>query len=213
MAMYHIVKDHTMVCPDSIGFNVGEVERVNYHHIPGCFVECGVWKGGSSLAMMIANRDYPRAHPRRMIHCFDSFEGLPPAEFKDGPLAIKWQAEHPDNCRASEIEVDTLFFSYGFCGGVDFKLYPGWFHETLPRWCQTPQPIAILRLDGDWYKSTAACLKWMLPHVVEGGTVIIDDYYAWDGCARAVHDHLSFIDTPYRIKTVGYNAAAYFIKE
>jgi O-methyltransferase len=51
--------------------------------------------------------------------------------------------------------------------------------------------IALLRLDGDWYESTMACLDALYDRVVPGGLVIIDDYYTWDGCARAVHDFLS----------------------
>jgi hypothetical protein len=49
----------------------------------------------------------------------------------------------------------------------------------------------VLRLDGDWYDSTIACLKQLYQHVVPGGIVILDDCDAWDGCARATHDFLS----------------------
>jgi O-methyltransferase len=28
-------------------------------------------------------------------------------------------------------------------------------------------------------------------YVVKGGLIIIDDYYVWDGCTKAVHDFLS----------------------
>jgi Macrocin-O-methyltransferase (TylF) len=51
--------------------------------------------------------------------------------------------------------------------------------------------IAVLRLDGDWYDSTMLCLEHLFPLVVPGGLMLIDDYYTWDGCARAVHDYLS----------------------
>jgi len=49
----------------------------------------------------------------------------------------------------------------------------------------------LLRLDSDWYESTKQCLENLFDLVVDGGLVIIDDYYVWDGCARAVHDFLS----------------------
>ena len=35
------------------------------------------------------------------------------------------------------------------------------------------------------------CLAALLPRVMTGGVVIIDDYGTWDGCTRAVHDYLS----------------------
>lgn len=46
-------------------------------------------------------------------------------------------------------------------------------------------------MDGDWYKSTYTILDSLFPYVNENGLVIIDDYYHWDGCSRAVHDYLS----------------------
>ena len=70
----------------------------------------------------------------------------------------------------------------------------------------------MLRLDGDWYDSTMQCLEALVPLVAEGGTIIIDDYYAWDGCARAVHDYLSRNDLPYRIKSLYGNYGAYMVK-
>ncbi len=55
----------------------------------------------------------------------------------------------------------------------------------------TPPPIAVLRLDADWYKSTMECLDKFWDHLLPGGIVLIDDYHDWDGCSRAVHDFLS----------------------
>jgi len=31
----------------------------------------------------------------------------------------------------------------------------------------------------------------LYPYVVKGGLIILDDYYYWEGCAKAVHDFLS----------------------
>jgi len=35
------------------------------------------------------------------------------------------------------------------------------------------------------------CLENIYDKVVPGGIIIIDDYYAWDGCSKAIHDFLS----------------------
>ena len=74
----------------------------------------------------------------------------------------------------------------------------GWFDTTTAN-TEINEPIAILRLDGDWYDSTWVCLENLYPKVVENGLIIIDDYYAWDGCSRAVHDYLSKNNLPLRI--------------
>ncbi len=153
-----------------------------YRNLPGCVVECGVWRGGMSagMAALLGNqRDY---------YLFDSFEGLPPASTIDGEKAIEWQAANQvDNCRTDDAFAHEAM---KLAGAERFHVVGGWFNETLPAF-QPSQRIAILRLDADWYSSTAECLNFLYDHVVPGGLIIADDYYAWDGCARALHDYLS----------------------
>lgn len=53
--------------------------------------------------------------------------------------------------------------------------------------------------------------KCLFPLVVPGGLILIDDYYTWDGCARAVHDYLSREQAAERIeKTSG--GVAYIVR-
>jgi O-methyltransferase len=59
--------------------------------------------------------------------------------------------------------------------------------------------IAVLRLDGDWHESTMICLEKFWDHVLPGDIVLIDDYYVWEGCAKAVHSSLAKRQTPERI--------------
>ena len=91
-----------------------------------------------------------------------------------------------------------------------FDCVKGWFSDTVPH--HPNQPIALLRLDGDWYDSTMVCLQNLYPKVVTGGIIIIDDYYSWDGCSKAVHDYLSSIQSVSRILT-GFNRIAYIVKK
>ena len=75
----------------------------------------------------------------------------------------------------------------------------GWFEKTLPG-VRIDNGIALLRLDADWYESTIACLENLYDQVVPGGIVIVDDYYTWDGCARAVHDFLAHRKVTARVR-------------
>jgi hypothetical protein len=59
-------------------------KQVLNQKVPGCFVECGVWKGGSSAIMALAILN---AGKERHLHLFDSFEGLPEPTEKDGEQA------------------------------------------------------------------------------------------------------------------------------
>ena len=47
-----------------------------------------------------------------------------------------------------------------------------------------------MRLDGDTYESTMDVLQLLYPRLSEGGFCIIDDYYAFPDCSRAVDDYL-----------------------
>lgn len=155
-------------------------------HVDGCVVECGVWRGGMSAGLcrlLGAERSY---------YLFDSFQGLPNAEEIDGKAAIEWQQDtssphYHDNCTA-----DSVFAKKAMeeAGARTSFINEGWFEDTLPK--QAPkEPIALLRLDADWYEGTMKCLDSLFDLVSTYGLIIVDDYYTWDGCSRAVHDFLS----------------------
>lgn len=164
--------------------------------VPGCIVECGVWRGGMSagLAAILGNE--------REYFLFDSFQGLPPAQEIDGTAALRWQkdAQSPqyyNNCSADEeIARQAMTMS----GAKSFQLVKGWFEQTLPAFSLS-KPVALLRLDGDWYDSTLACLETLFDSVVPNGIIILDDYYIWDGCSRALHDFLSGRSSTERIRS------------
>ncbi len=62
----------------------------------------------------------------------------------------------------------------------------GFFHETIPS-----APIgrlALLRLDGDTYESTMSALQLQYDKVSLGGYCVVDDYYAFSDCRRAVDE-------------------------
>jgi hypothetical protein len=48
--------------------------------------------------------------------------------------------------------------------------------------------LALLRLDGDLYKSTQDALTSLYDKVSPGGYVIVDDYNSWDGCRAAADE-------------------------
>jgi O-methyltransferase len=165
-----------------------------HRDVKGCVVECGVWRGG-----MIAGAA-ELLGPDRHYALFDSFQGLPPVREIDGPAAKAWQADeegasYHDNCAAPREFADRAM---RLAGARDVGVHPGWFEDTLKNYVP-PGAIAVLRLDGDWYDSTMVCLEALFPYVAPGGVVIVDDYSAWDGCSRAVHDYLSRHQSPARI--------------
>lgn len=166
-------------------------------NISGCVIECGVWRGGVIAGMV------ETLGSQRYYYAFDSFEGLPPAKEVDGHLALEWQAKQTDkqsplyldNCRADVIYVEEAL-KKAHCS--HYELIKGWFDETLPSF-KPIDKIAVLHLDGDWFDSIMTCLEHLYQYMAPGGVIIIDDYYLFDGCSRAVHSFLAKNNLPIRI--------------
>ncbi len=194
--IYRRFRDYTMIPKDTYFNNLALAERLR--SVPGCVVECGVWRGGmcAGIATVLG--------PSRDYFLFDSFEGLPPATEVDGPAALRWQRNtdapgYHDNCSASP---EFARRAMTLAGAESFELVQGWFNETLPQ-RKIEKPIALLRLDGDWYESTMTCLEHLFERVASGGLIILDDYYTWDGCSRALHDFLSRRSAAERVRHLG----------
>jgi hypothetical protein len=166
-------------------------------------VECGTWKGGMAAALMEIGGTHRR-------YCFfDSFEGLPPAEPIDGKAALEYQSAknspfYYNNCAAT-IEEFKATIARTAVPIEKVEIYKGLFEQTFPGF--NPPPVAVLRLDADWYSSTMACLTKFWDSVMPGGLVIIDDYGNWDGCTKAVHDFLSMRKAPEPIRHTTFGVA------
>ena len=201
--LFNKFKEYTMIPEENFITNLELCDH--FSSVEGDIVECGVWRGGMIAAITDLTKSKKRAH------LFDSFEGLPPAQEIDGKEAINWQQNtkgetYYDNCAADEsFAINAMKSS----GSDNYKLYKGWFENTLNQY--EGNPISVLRLDGDWYDSIKVCLNSLYPFVTEGGIIILDDYYTWDGCTKAVHDYLSEIKSSAKVYQWN-NQVAYIIK-
>jgi O-methyltransferase len=196
------------------------VRAVLTFDIPGDFVECGVWRGGASFLMADLLR---QAQVRnRKVWLFDSFEGSPPPQEMDGPAAIDYAQDtdsswYFDNCRASLRQVQRTAKQLGLTPYTEFV--KGWFDQTLPAHRERIGPIAVLRIDGNWYASVRCCLDNLYDQVVSGGFVILHTYYTYDGEVIAAHEFLGERRLAYPIESVvghcegpEYNQSALFRK-
>jgi len=174
----------------------------------GCYVECGTWRGGVSFAAMQLKTRIAE------FQFFDSFAGLPPPGGRDGAEAITAARDgriRHDNNTASYDEFTANLARFKR-PGQETRVTRGWFADTLPRFA-SPRPIAVLRMDGDWYESTKCILENLFDRVMPGGLVIVDDYYDWEGCAAAIHEFLAARRAAERIHETPYGGVAYLIKE
>lgn len=194
--LYEKCKGFTMTSIERMYSLYKAVEYVVRFEIPGDFVECGVWEGGS--CMLMAQTLARKGDLTRKIFLYDTYTGMArPTEedytLKDGHQAVDiWRRDEKEGynkwCYVPLDEVRRNVLSTGY-PEERLVFVKGMVEDTIPR--TTPKAISILRLDTDWYESTLHALRHMYPLLVERGALIIDDYGVWAGARKAVDEYLA----------------------
>ncbi|MDQ2623207.1 MAG: TylF/MycF family methyltransferase [Actinomycetota bacterium] len=187
------------------------LEYLDRAGIEGDFLECGVWRGGSSMLAAIALQGL--GDRERDLWLFDTFEGMSTPSEHDVSIDGSKMTEVWDQI---EGQTSDPVFAYGSLEEVRRNMastgYPeerlhfvkGKVEETIPG--DLPGKIALLRLDTDWYESTRHELEHLWPLLVPGGVLIIDDYGHWAGARRAVDEFFADrVDAPL-LNRVDYTA-------
>jgi len=214
IALHCAVGPFTMTSPERVRALADAVRYVIANGIPGAFVECGVWRGGSM--MVVAKVLLAAGASDRDLFLFDTFEGMPAPTSRDvaydGRSAAKLLSKRPRHvgdrvwCIADERDVRANLAGTGY-PAERIHLIPGRVEETLPG--AGPGSIALLRLDTDWYESTLHELRHLEPAVVHGGVVMIDDYGHWSGARMAVDEYLESLRPRPLLHRVDYTARSW----
>jgi len=195
-----ICKDQTMINESHLNYLDKIIDDINLNNINGSIVECGVWKGGCCMWMMLCQKKY---NMYREFYLYDTFDGMTfPASNKDHPYAKelynkiqsgeykrdydnwhgekKWAYAPIDLVKnnINKINYDTSKIKY-VIGDINCTL------DNI-----YPSSISILRLDTDWYDSTKKELDVLFPLVSKNGYIIVDDYNAWKGARDATDEFL-----------------------
>jgi hypothetical protein len=196
---------------------VATIDAVAYvlrREIPGALVECGVWKGGSVLAMIRALQR--EGVGDRDLYLFDTFEGMTrPTErdtsWYDTRALDVWMSSEAERTMPWEewfgpdvFNLDTvrsLLLGTGYPEGR-IHFIKGRVEDTLPD--AAPSSIALLRLDTDWHDSTWHELVHLYPRLSDGGVLLIDDYGHWDGCRAAVDRYFEEVEAPIFLSRIDY---------
>ena len=160
--------------------------------IPGAFVECGVWRGGSmrfaAMTLMAMGKT------DRTLYLYDTFEGMTKPDAEDVDLygnkaTNDWiQIERRDvNWSFAPIEeVKAAIASSGY--PMDKVVFvKGPVEKTIPD--TIPERIALLRLDTDWHASTKHEIEHLYPRLVLHGVLALDDYGHYRGAQKAVDEY------------------------
>lgn len=157
------------------------LEQIIADGVPGDLIETGVWRGGATIFMRGILAVYGITD--RTVWVADSFQGLPPLDKEMFPINASIEQIN-EILAVSREEVQRNFALYGLLD-EQVRFLEGWFSDTLP---SAPiAQLALLRLDGDLYRSTWDALSALYAKVAPGGFIIVDDFN-FPFCRQAIHD-------------------------
>ncbi|HEX5279808.1 MAG TPA: TylF/MycF/NovP-related O-methyltransferase [Micropepsaceae bacterium] len=189
------VRPYTMTSDERVAVLESAVRYVT-RNCPGDFVECGVAKGGSMMAIAYTLLDLRMTGPD--LYLYDTFEGMPePDEHDRGrfgePAHRSWRKRRDDAGHSTWINhgIEEVRGNLALTGYPMERVHfvKGKVEETLST-AALPERIALLRLDTDWYASTRAEFDHLYPRLVRGGILIVDDYFRWQGSRKATDEYL-----------------------
>ena len=170
------------------------VDHLVRQRIPGDIVECGVWRGGSMMAVALAL--LARGDTSRHLYLYDTYEGMsePTAEDRshtgESAQAQLARTERGQGvwCEAGLNDVQANLWSTGY-PREQIHFVQGKVEDSIP--ATMPETIALLRLDTDWYESTKHELVHLYPKLQRNGLLVIDDYGHWQGARQAVDEYFA----------------------
>lgn len=127
-------------------------------HLEGDLVECGTYKGASAFLMCKAHRD-----SGRVVHLFDSFEGLSAPDHRDGAYWVQGALTMPEQTLHETL---AEFHNY--------ETYKGWIPERFSEVANLK--FSFLHIDVDLYQPTWDSLAFFYDKIVPGGVILMDDY-------------------------------------
>jgi len=130
----------------------------------------------------------------REIFLYDTYEGMSEPTSDDvrydgmdaGGRFDELRSKDQAWCFASLDDVKANVLSTGYAPSK-IRFVQGKVEDTIP--ATLPGPIAILRLDTDWYESTKHELEQLFPLLHPRGILLIDDYGYWAGARKAVDEY------------------------
>jgi asparagine synthase (glutamine-hydrolysing) len=171
--------------------------------LPGIFVEAGCALGGSAILIAsVKSRSRP-------FFVYDVFGMIPPPT-KDDTKDVHERYKQIVAGKALGLRGNTY---YGYQDnlqdlvqanlerfGIDCQeqrvaLIKGLVQDTM----QIEQPVAFAHVAVDWYEPVLTCLQRVFPHLVIGGSIILDDYHDWGGCRKATDEYLQGIAGQYAL--------------
>ena len=168
--------------------------------VPGHIAEFGCWKGANTLFMAKLLRIYDPNGPK-VIHAFDSFEGLTAFSEVDGKSKTRVGdykgslEELEDMIRLHEMQDEVL-------------IHKGLIEKTLSGVLESDPALSfsLVYCDTDLFESTRVILERMHPRLVKGGLIVFDqwNYENFPGEGVAANAFLADFGDRYQVEAVPF---------
>ena len=162
--------------------------------IPGCIIECGVFKGASLIRFATFLK---LLKSNKKIIAFDTFGKHTTTKISSDHKRRKILLSHGKEA-ISEKQLMNILKRKGLEKNI--QLIKGDITETVPNYLKlNPKlKISLLNLDVDFYEPSMSILKNFYPKLSKDGILMLDDYGVWDGETMAVDEY--FIDKKIKIR-------------
>ena len=167
------------------------IKYLNEKKIKGMFIETGIALGGTLILIAGYSNN-------RKVLAFDTFEMIPPPS-KEDPPEVHERYNEIKFGKSQGINGDIY---YGYRNDLfnfvnenlnlliapkilkNIKLVKGLIQNTM----RLEDPVSFAHIDVDWYEPVKFSLTQVWPKLVDKGIIILDDYYDWGGCKKAVDE-------------------------
>jgi hypothetical protein len=138
--------------------------------VPGHIAEFGTWRG-STLMLLGKTLKIFDPHGSKMLHCFDSFEGLTAFQKQDG-VAEADRGKYRGNLE----ELRAMMALYNL--EDDIVIHQGLIEKTLPEFVKsdTSATFSFVYCDTDLYESTKQILELLDARLSVGGVFVLDEW-------------------------------------
>jgi O-methyltransferase len=130
--------------------------------VPGDYVECGVYRGGTARLVRTLFDRFPQG-PSRQLHLFDTFAGMPDTD------------PNRDLHRKDDFADTSVDGVSGFVGKEDWIKYHAGFIPDTFRGLESMR-IAFAHVDVDIHRSIIDSCEFIYPRLAQGGIMVFDDY-------------------------------------
>lgn len=171
--------------------------NIESRSLPGIMLEAGCALGGSSILIASIKKN------TRSLYIYDVFGMIPPPTRKDGLDVLKrFEVIRSGKSKGlggkkyygyeKNLQKIVLNNLAEFGINIDDRnvsLIKGLLQTTM----KIDQPVSFAHIDVDWYEPVKASLERIIPNLVIGGSVILDDYNDWSGCHKATDEYFQEI--------------------